>query len=119
MGDLSKNFSRHEFECKCGCGFDEVDLSLVCLLQGLRDHFGKPVVITSACRCHEHNELVGGSPNSKHKEGIAADIKVKGVSPKDVQLYLEKRYVGDLGIGSYSTFTHVDVRCGCARWRGN
>ena len=26
MGDLSENFSRSEFECKCGCGFATVDV---------------------------------------------------------------------------------------------
>ena len=36
MGDLTKNFSRSEFACKCGCGFDDIDLVLqsVILLLG-------------------------------------------------------------------------------------
>ena len=29
MGDLSKNFSQHEFKCPCGCGFADVDMVLV------------------------------------------------------------------------------------------
>ena len=55
MGDLSKNFSRSEFECSCGCGFDDVSVELVELLQEIRDEIEEPIAITSACRCKEHN----------------------------------------------------------------
>ena len=37
MGTVSKNFSRSEFACKCGCGFDAVDVDLLAGLQALRD----------------------------------------------------------------------------------
>ena len=33
MGDISKNISRHELECHCGCGFNTVDYSLVIAIQ--------------------------------------------------------------------------------------
>ena len=84
MGDLSKDFSRSEFACGCGCGFATVDVKLLELLQVIRAHFKKPVAITSGCRCNEYNEKVGGSYGSKHKQGIAADIKVKDTKPEDV-----------------------------------
>lgn len=116
MGDLTANFSRKEFACKCGCGFDDVSLELVAVLQDLREHFGLPIVINSACRCEEHNERVGGSKGSKHKEGIAADIVVRGKLPKEVHAYLINKYGGKYGIGRYNTFTHIDVRNYMARW---
>lgn len=28
MGDLTKNFNRFEFACKCGCGFDDIELQV-------------------------------------------------------------------------------------------
>ncbi len=116
MGDLTVNFSRKEFACKCGCGFDGISLELVAVLQELREHFDLPIVINSACRCEKHNERVGGAKGSKHKEGIAADVVVRGKSPKEVYAYLVNKYEDKYGIGRYNTFTHVDVRVGMARW---
>lgn len=75
MGDLSKNFSRKEFACKC-CGEAEVSPFLVEQLQRLRDYTGEPVKITSGFRCAKHNAAVGGAINSQHLKGLAADIVV-------------------------------------------
>ena len=78
MGDLSNNFSRSEFACKCGCGHDNVSPVLANLLQELRDHLDRAVCVLSGCRCEVHNKAVGGVSNSAHITGEAADIYVKG-----------------------------------------
>lgn len=109
-------FKRKEFACKCGCGFDTVDAVLLEALIAIREHFGHPVVVTSGCRCERHNALVGGSSNSQHKKGRAADIIVKSTSPA-----LVADYARDLGlsVGEYDTFTHIDSRNGPPRaWWG-
>lgn len=116
MGDLARYFSRREFACKCGCGFDTVDAELLEVLTVVREHFDAPVTITSGCRCAEHNAAVGGSPNSQHLLGRAADIVVKGVPAIEVYRYLNLVYQGELGLGRYQTFTHVDTRSTAARW---
>lgn len=116
MGDLSKNFSRHEFACKCGCGFDTVDAELLRILQSVRDHFGRAVTITSACRCETHNARVGGTSGSQHLRGRAGDIVVSGVEPVMVADYINRMDSERNGIGRYSDFTHVDTRTGRARW---
>lgn len=116
MEKLSANFSREEFACKCGCGFDHISLELVEVLQDVRNHFGKPIKVTSACRCEEHNYRVGGAKKSKHLLGIAADIVVKGVSPDEVVGYLTETYPTRYGVGKYNSFTHIDVRDKKARW---
>lgn len=114
---LSVHFSRPEFACKCGCGFDTVDAELVDALEDVRMHFMAPVVINSACRCLEHNESVGGAKNSQHTKGRAADIVVKGATPAEVYEYLNKKYANEYGIGKYNSFTHIDTRSGVsARW---
>ena len=46
------------------------------VLEPLRSHFGQPVVISSGYRCPPLNRAVGGSPNSQHLKGEAADIRV-------------------------------------------
>ena len=44
------------------------------VLEPLREHFNKPVVISSGYRCPKLNLLVGGVSNSQHQKGEAADI---------------------------------------------
>lgn len=44
------------------------------VLEPLREHFNKPVVISSGYRCPKLNRLVGGVSNSQHQKGEAADI---------------------------------------------
>jgi len=116
MDKVSQHFTRKEFACRCGCGFDTVDIELLQVLEGIRGYLDSPVYISSACRCISHNHKVGGKPKSKHRLGIAADISVRGVEPLDVQLYLLSKYLDKYGIGSYDSFTHIDVRASKARW---
>ena len=116
MGDLSENFSRHEFTCKCGCGKDTVDYELLAILEAVRGNFKAPVTINSGNRCIQYNLRVGGSDFSQHKLSKAADITVKGIEPMAVAAYLNARYPDYYGIGTYKTFTHVDSRTGKARW---
>lgn len=119
MMNISQHFKRSEFACKCGCGFDDVNLKLIEVLEGVRNHFNAPVYINSGCRCQRHNHAVGGKPNSQHLLGNASDIKVKGVAPEDVAGYLESKYPDKFGIGRYKTFTHIDVRSVKSRWGSN
>jgi uncharacterized protein YcbK (DUF882 family) len=111
---LSKHFNRKEFACRCGCGFDTVDSMTLEALESIRQHFDKPVNVTSGCRCLVHNKAVGGSERSQHTKGRAADIQVKGVEPSAVADYATSL---GLSVGRYDSFTHVDSRSGlAARW---
>ena len=87
---LTKNFSLEEMyrsDTARRCGIDnkpqteEVveNLRALCLevLQPLREHLGKPVVVSSGYRCKDLNKKVGGVENSQHLKGEAADIKVR------------------------------------------
>lgn len=71
---LSSNFTVKEFACKDGSDSVLIDSSLIEVLQKIREHFGKPVIINSAYRTPEHNRRVGGSSGSYHVKGMAADI---------------------------------------------
>lgn len=122
MTQLSKHFNAKEFACKCGCGLGledgDVSNELVDVLEGVRDHFNKPVVINSGVRCEVHNRRVGGAAASQHLFGTAADIRIAGVLPKEVADYLQSIYPNKYGIGRYGSFTHIDVRPNKARWNG-
>lgn len=115
---VSQHFSRHEFACKCGCGQDTVDAVLVAKLECARAYFGQPITITSGNRCKEYNEKVGGSPNSQHLYGKAADIYIRATDPKLVFDYFDENFPDSGGLGGYDTFTHVDSREDKARWKG-
>lgn len=120
---ISKNFQYKEFDCqgKGCCSTTIIDEKLVEYVQRIRDHFGKPVTITSPYRCEVHNRRVGGATKSYHMQGKAADIVVQGVSSREVAKYAES--IGILGIGLYETsadgyFTHIDTRTTKSFWYG-
>ena len=115
---LSTHFRVKEFACTDGSDPIFVDSDLVNILQKVRTHFGAAVTITSAYRTPGKNKAVGGETYSQHLYGRAADIKVKGVSPKKVAAYAETLLKNKGGIGIYSTFVHVDVRATKSRWNG-
>jgi len=113
---LSPHFKRGEFACHCGCGFATPDAELLQVLEIIRDYFGEPVTINSACRCVDHNRSEGGALNSTHIMGIAADITVKNTSPAQVESFLMEKFPDRYGRKGYKTFTHVDVRLNFAHW---
>jgi uncharacterized protein YcbK (DUF882 family) len=107
-------FQTGEFVCKCGCGTNKVKQPLIDTLNVIREAVGAPITVTSGTRCVKHNRAVGGVPNSNHLSGDAADITAKGVSPKEVRRVIRELWTAgglpDLaGLGSYETFTHVDI----------
>lgn len=115
---LSANFKVNEFACTDGSDPIFIDTDLVKILQKIRNHFGKTVTITSAYRTPTKNKACGGTTYSQHLYGMAADIKVKGVTPKAVATYANKLLPTSGGIGTYKTFTHIDVRAQKSRWNG-
>ena len=80
---VTKNFSPTEFRCDCGrcTGYPsymkQVELKH---LQTIRDHYKKPMTITSGLRCSYENSRVGGVRNSGHLRGYAADFYMYGVT---------------------------------------
>ena len=75
------------------------------VLQPLRTMIGLPIVITSGYRCRQLNELIGGSSNSQHMEGKAADIRCE-----DMKLVIEtikSKYVNFDQCIVYKDFIHI------------
>lgn len=120
---LTKNFKSTEFDChgKGCCSETLVDQKLVEYAQKIRDHFGKPVNVSSGYRCLTHNRSIGSGDGSQHVKGGAADIYINGVAPIEIARYAEN--LGIKGIGLYETeadgyFVHIDVRTSKAFWYG-
>lgn len=113
---LSANFKVKEFACLDGTDTIFVSDELVKVLQKVRTYFGRAVIINSAYRTETHNKKVGGSADSQHKYGMAADIRINGVSPKTIATYINTLMPNSGGIGVYSSFVHIDVRAKKSRW---
>jgi uncharacterized protein YcbK (DUF882 family) len=115
---LTKNFSRQEFDSKDGAVMPENVLANIRIvaenLQVLRDELGRGIRVNSGYRSPEHNARIGGVKNSHHTHGRAADIVVIGMTPNQVadvirKLWKEKKMKqGWLKV--YSTFVHYDIR---------
>jgi len=130
MGDLTRNLSRHEFACPCGCGVSTVDIALVPAMQECVDDFQVRypemkvgIHLNSANRCPEYNATIeGASATSKHTWYCAVDFylydKLTGtrISDDEIADYLESRYPDKFGIGRYIGRTHFDTRTDKARW---
>lgn len=114
---LSANFRAKEFACNDGSNVIFISTELIAVLQNLREHFGKCVYINSGYRTISYNTMIeNSSSNSAHCKGIAADIYITGVNPKQIYEYLNNLYPNKYGIGLYNSFVHIDVRHNKARW---
>lgn len=120
---LSTHFTSNEFDCHGAgcCNQTRINSKLVEYVQKIRDHFNKPITITSGYRCPNHNAAVGGATGSRHSVGDAADIVVQGIAPATVAAYAES--IGIKGIGLYETskdghFIHIDTRDYKSFWYG-
>ena len=59
-----------------------------CVLQPVRNHFGKGVKVNSGFRHPDVNAKVGGSKTSDHCKGMAADIEIPGVANADLAKWI-------------------------------
>ena len=82
------------------------------VLDPLREAYGRPIRVNSGYRCPKLNNLVGGTPNSQHMRGEAADIQpVVGNEadlPELARILIENGKFDQLII--YPTFIHVSHR---------
>ena len=127
---LTNNFYLKEFESKDGADTPEDVLHNLRLLteqlQILRDYTGLPIKINSGYRSPYYNDVVlpsrgiKASKNSQHKLGKAADIVIVGLKPFEtyalIEYLIDKGVLKIGGLGSYKTFTHLDIRTKKARW---
>ena len=98
--NLSKNFTLNELtksETATRLDIDNTpndeqieSLRLLCenILQPVRDHFGKPVKISSGFRCPAVNQATGGSATSDHCKGQAVDFEIDGLPNPDVAQWI-------------------------------
>jgi uncharacterized protein YcbK (DUF882 family) len=125
---LSENFRLGELTVKKGVDgwgvnflIAEWFVNLVVLaqrLQTIRKMYGNPIIINSGFRTKDSNKEVGGSENSQHLTGSAADIRPASNGSINELWQVVNSYwgVGGIGDGRTKGFIHVDIRPTNARW---
>lgn len=96
---------------------DENALRLAKWLQELRDklnaHYSRDmyIIITSGFRCFALNSKLGGSKTSAHMLALAADIKVPGLSTRELALFIAEHMSDyDQVIDEFGRWVHVGLR---------
>ena len=79
LSEFTKSITAERLGIDNKPGYEEVlAMRHLCreVLEPLRQHYGKPIRITSGYRCEELNSAVGGVRRSQHMLGEAADLSV-------------------------------------------
>lgn len=72
----TEHFSHEELRCS-HCGENRMDAQFLELLEELRVRHGRPMLLSSAYRCPEHNQAVSTTgPDGPHTTGKAVDVLV-------------------------------------------
>lgn len=71
---------------------------------------GKPVMVNSAYRSKQVNDAVGSKDTSQHRLGCAADLRVPGMTPREVVLAcIGAGLRFDQIILEFDSWTHISV----------
>lgn len=71
---------------------------------------GKPVMVNSAYRSKAVNDAVGSKDTSQHLLGCAADIKVPGMTPREVvESCIRAKLPFDQIILEFNAWTHISI----------
>jgi zinc D-Ala-D-Ala carboxypeptidase len=80
------------------------------IFQPIREHFGKPILISSGYRSAELNKAIGGSLSSQHSSGEAIDIDMDGtdITNKQIFDYIKENLNFDQMIWEFGTDANPD-----------
>lgn len=112
--DDIKYFKKSEFACKCGGKYckgypAEPQEKLIKVAERVREHFSKPVTVTSGLRCEKHNANEGGVSNSRHLSGKAMDFCIQGVSGATLLAYVQKQPEIRYAYIISGNYVHMDI----------
>jgi uncharacterized protein YcbK (DUF882 family) len=80
------------------------------LLEEVRALVKKPITVNSGFRSKQVNDAVGSRDTSQHRIGCAADIRVPGMTPREVVEACIKANIGyDQIIEEFGSWTHISV----------
>jgi uncharacterized protein YcbK (DUF882 family) len=80
------------------------------LLEEVRALVKKPITVNSGFRSKQVNDAVGSRDTSQHRIGCAADIRVSGMTPREVVEACIAANIGyDQIIEEFGSWTHISV----------
>lgn len=96
-----------------GIAVDNLKITAEKIFQPIRDHFKKPIYVSSMYRCERLNGFVNGSAHSKHITGQAIDLDNDGtdVSNKDIFNYIKDNLDFDVLIWEFGDDSPNWVHC--------
>jgi uncharacterized protein YcbK (DUF882 family) len=103
---------RHFMRCQRTGAETPIDPRLIDLLYRISQRTRQRIQIVSGFRA----PMFSTADLSYHTRGMAADIRIPGMTPLMVRDLAESMGVGGLGYYPVSQFVHVDVRTERARW---
>jgi hypothetical protein len=116
---MTPHFTKDELQCKCGCTLAQFHPGFLDHLELLRRAYGRPMKITSACRCAAHNaresklaplrSLHIGDKETRpnHKGTLAVDVAIFGYDKGDL---FAVAWRNGWSIGWNKNFLHLDRR---------
>jgi zinc D-Ala-D-Ala carboxypeptidase len=88
------------------------NIKLLCekILEPIRVHFARPIILSSGYRSPALNRAVGGSSSSQHCSGEAADIDMDGTNVTNAQIfnYIKNNLEFDQLIWEFGTDSNPD-----------
>jgi zinc D-Ala-D-Ala carboxypeptidase len=80
------------------------------LLEQVRSLINKPIIVNSGFRSKAVNDAVGSRDTSQHRIGCAADIRVHGMTPKQVvEAIVASDIPYDQVIQEFDSWVHISV----------
>jgi len=117
--NLSEHFTLEELTATSHREFDNTPkanelanlMRVAALLEQVKTLLGgKPVMINSGFRSKQVNDSVGSKDTSQHRLGCAADIRVPGMTPKEVvEAIMASDIPYDQLIKEFDSWTHISV----------
>ena len=116
---MTPHFSASELQCQCGCGLAQFQRGFLDHLELLRRAYGRPMKLSSACRCAKHNAKVSsqaplrslhiGDKETRpgHSGTLAVDVVVFGMDKGDLAAVAWRQ---GWSIGWNKNFLHLDRR---------
>jgi zinc D-Ala-D-Ala carboxypeptidase len=80
------------------------------ILQPTRDHFDRPLIVSSGFRSPSLNARIGSNPDSHHCTGHAADFEIPGISNLEIARWIGKNLLYDQLILEF--YQHKDPSSG-------
>jgi len=112
---ISEHFVKRDFDSRkkdCSCaGSLRISLGLVGIIEAIRAKVNKRIDILTGYYCPECKERQYGIKRDFHHLGVAADIRVSGMTPVELFLLAETYpEIKGLGLNLDEGYVHIDTR---------